>query len=99
MEIGHNLVDTWLRIRTGEVSGVSQEKALKDLNRRTGRRTGRGRLWEWKEGKHTPPPDVIRVMLEDILPQITPIPDQLGRKRAQRLAASLCPPDRTKGKD
>ena len=98
MELGNNLVDTWLTIRCGPW-GTTQERALKDLNLRTGRNTGRGRLYEWKSGRHTPPPDVIRAMLEDILTQVTPIEERMSRSRAAKLASALSPPNRAKKKE
>lgn len=61
-----NLIEYWIHIQT-EKDNLSLSAAWRSLCTEMGYRAGLGRLYEWRDGKSTPPPRIIRFMQRDVL--------------------------------
>ena len=59
-----NLVAAWIA-QAETIPGRTVAAEWRDLLEATGYRAGRGRLYEWRDGKKTPPAKVLRYMARE----------------------------------
>lgn len=61
MALAANIIEAWIAAETA-TPGRTLADAVRDLSEEVGRRIYQSRVYEWRDAKRTPPPDVLRHM-------------------------------------
>jgi len=86
-KIPANLVDTWIEASTD--GGRTLADAVRDMARALARPIRQNRIYEWRLGNRTPPPEVLRYMARIASPWV------MERTRdPMAIAEALTPPIR-----
>jgi len=91
-----NLVILWMRVAT-RIPGHTLASAVRELSEDVGRTIRQNRVYEWRDGLHTPPADVQSAMISDVIEAALELslaepPGTYSAEQLDDLAAWLSPP-------
>ena len=87
-----NLIEAWIAVSTA-TPGRTLADAVRDIAAATGRPIRQNRIYEWRDGKRTPPPNVLRAMARVVAPRILGA-HGISARSARAIADALTPPDK-----
>lgn len=92
-----NVVSVWIDYVRGDV-GLSLSAGIREMNQALGTKIRNGRVYEWRDGKHPIPPNVLRYMvgqtIRSSMYESGVGPAALSRVDFEELVDMLTPPER-----